>query len=78
MYIYMLSSWFLPRKARKSSGPSRNESDCSRRGTQTSFPLLESRSCEIFGLAHFTKSREKKVTRQSPHFAQLSLFSLDN
>ena len=30
------------------------ESDYSRRGTQISFPFLESRSCENFGLAHFS------------------------
>ena len=74
MYIYMLSSWFLPRKARKSSGPSRNESDCSRRGTQTSFPLLESRSCESFGLAHFTKSREKKGDQTESPFRSTVTF----
>ena len=35
------------------AGSSRNEFDYSRRGTQTSFPLLDYRSCENFGLAHF-------------------------
>ena len=45
---------FCPVKRGKRAGSSRNESDCSRRVTQMSFPLLESRSCEDFELAHFS------------------------
>ena len=45
---------FCPVKRGNQAGFSRNESDYSRRGTQTSFPLLESRSCEKFGVAHFS------------------------
>ena len=45
---------FCPVKRGNRAGSSRNESDYSRRGTQISFPLLESRSCENFGLAHLS------------------------
>ena len=45
---------FCPVKRGNRAGSSRNESDYSRRGTQISFPLLESRSCDNFGLAHFS------------------------
>ena len=41
---------YCPVKRGNRAGSSRNESDYSRRGTQISFPLLESRSCENFGL----------------------------
>ena len=47
---------FCPAKGGNRAGSSRNESDYSGRGTQTSFPLLESHSCEKFGLAHFSIS----------------------
>ena len=43
-----------PVKRGNRAGSSRNEFDYSRRRTQTSFPLLESRSCEKFVLAHFS------------------------
>ena len=43
----------FPVKGGNGAGSSRNESDYSRRGTQAIFPLLDCRSCEIFGLAHF-------------------------
>ena len=45
---------FCPVKRGNRAGSCRNESDYSRRGTQINFPLLESRSCEKFGLAHFS------------------------
>ena len=49
------------------AGSSRNESGYSRRGTQTSFPFLESRSCENFGLAHFLIFLlEKKKLNRAP------------
>ena len=45
---------FFTVKGRNRAGSSRNESDQSRRGTQISFPLVESRSYENFGLATFS------------------------
>ena len=41
-------------KRRNRAGSSRNECDYSQRGTHTSFPLLDCRSCDNFGLAHFS------------------------
>ena len=44
-----------PVKRRNQASSSRNDSDYPReRVTQISFPLLESRSSETFGLAHFS------------------------
>ena len=48
-----------PLKSGNRAGSSRNESDYSRRGTQVSFPLLESRNCDNFGLAHLQLYRQK-------------------
>ena len=45
---------FCPVKRGNRAGSSRNDSDYSRRGTQTSFPLLDSRNQESLGLAHFS------------------------
>ena len=69
---------FCPVKRGNRTGSSRNESGYSRRGTQTSFPLLESRSCRKFGLAPFSifLLEKKKSVKQSPHFGQLPVFWL--
>ena len=59
-FFFRLQSFFCfqvsycPVKRGNRAGSSRNEPDYSRRGTQISFPLLESRNCEKFGLAHFS------------------------
>ena len=45
---------FCPIKRGNRAGSSRNESNYSRRDTQISFAFLESRSCDNFGLAHFS------------------------
>ena len=51
-----LHSSYCPVRRENRVGSSWNESDYSGRGTQISFPLFESRSCENFGLltAHFS------------------------
>ena len=43
------------------AGSSRNEFDYSRRGTQTSLPLLDYRSCENFGLRPFIMRSESEL-----------------
>ena len=48
--FFRVQFWFCPVKRGNRAGSSRNESVHSQRGTQTSFPLLESRSCKNFGL----------------------------
>ena len=59
----------LPSKERNRAGSSRNEFDYSRRNTQTSFSLLDRRSCDNFGLAHFSMFMlEKKVDQTEPSF----------
>ena len=45
---------FRPVQRGNRAGSSRNKFDYSRRGAQTSFPLLGCRSCEKFGVAHFS------------------------
>ena len=50
--IFFFQGSFSPVKRGNRAGSSRNESDYSRRGTQISFPLLESRSCENLSLIH--------------------------
>ena len=45
---------YCPAKRGNRAGPSRNEYDYSRRGTQAISTLLDCRSCENFGLAHFS------------------------
>ena len=67
-------SWFQvsfsPVKRGNRAGSPRNEFDYSRRGTQTSFLLLDCRSCENFGLAHFSifLLEKKKLIKRSPLF----------
>ena len=55
-FCFQVVSSFCPVKRGNRAGSSRNEFDYSRRGTQTSFPLLDCRSCENFVLiiAHFS------------------------
>ena len=66
--LFLLSSC-CPVKRGNRAGSSRNESNYSRRGTQISFPLFQVRSCENFGLAHFsTFMLEKKVEETEPPF----------
>ena len=68
---------FCPVKRGNRAGSSRNEFDYSRRGTQISFLLLDCRSCDNFGLAHFFNFLKKKVyQRGPPFFDQLLVFSL--
>ena len=64
---------YCPVKRGNRADSSQNESDHSRRGTQAIFPLLESRSCENFGLAHFSffLLEKKKLIKHIPHFDQL-------
>ena len=80
--IFRFRASFCPVKRRNRAGSSRNECDYSRRGTQTSFPLLDCRSCVNFGLAHFSivllLIEEKKLIKKTPHFVQLSVFWLHN
>lgn len=55
--IFLLSSWFFDpvrQKTGNRAGSSRDEPAYSRRGTQTSFPLLENHSNENLGPAHFS------------------------
>ena len=52
--VFCFQVSFCLAKRGNRAGSSRNESDYSRRGTQTSFPLLQGRSCENFELAHFS------------------------
>ena len=68
---------FCPVKRGNRAGPSRNESVYSQRGTQTSFPLLDCRSCDKFGVrSSFCNflARKKKLIKQSPLFDQLVSF----
>ena len=71
---------FRPVKRGNRAGSSRNEFNYSRRGTQTSFSLLDCRSCENFELAHSSVSllENIKLIKQSPFFDQLSVFWLHN
>ena len=52
------------------AGSSQNEFDYSRRGIQAIFPLLDCRSCEKFGLAHFFNfnflARKKSWPNRAP------------
>ena len=48
--FFSVSNLVLLRRERKSSRFSRNEFDYSRRGTRTSVPHLDCRSCDNFGL----------------------------
>ena len=83
---FMLSSFVFNRNERKARRCFRNEFDCSRRGTQTSFPLLDCRNCENFGLPRLSIWLLKKQLiraflmncqfSQSPLFDQLSVFRL--
>ena len=59
---------FCPVMRGSRAGSYRNEFDYSRRGTQTSFPLVDCRSCENVGLYHFSifLLEKKKVIKQSP------------
>ena len=58
---------FCPVMRGNRGGSSRNESDYSRRGTQISFPLVDCRRCEDFGLAHFSIFLlEKKAIKEPP------------
>ena len=77
---FLLSSSFCPVKRGNRAGSSRNEFDYSRRGTQTTFPLLDFRSCEGVGLARFSIFLlEKEVDeKQNPLLDQLSVFWLHN
>ena len=60
---------FCPVKRWNRVGSFRNEFDYSREGTQISFPLLDSRSCENFGLLIFQFSCwKKKVYQTEPPF----------
>ena len=54
--VFSFKLAFAPVKRGNRAGSSWNESGYSPRGTQISFPLLESRSCENFGLliGHFS------------------------
>ena len=45
---------YCPAKRGNRAGSSRNEFDYSGRGTQAIFPPLDCRSCDNFGLAHFS------------------------
>ena len=66
---------FCPVKRGNRTGSSRNESVYSRRGTQTSFPLLENRSCKKFGLAPFSIFLlEKKSVKTKPPFWSIASF----
>ena len=60
--IFLRSNWFLSRKARKSSRLFSEWVWHSRRGAEISFSILESRSCENFGLAHFSNCAVRKLT----------------
>ena len=73
--LFMLSISYCPAKRENRAGSSRNEIDYSRRSNQAIFPLLDCRSCENFGLAHFSIfSLEKKSrSNKSPHFDQMSV-----
>ena len=65
LLCFQVSFGLLKRRNRAES--SRNESDYSRRSAQTSFPLLESRFCENFGLAYFSifLLGKKKLIKQT-------------
>ena len=52
---------FCPGKCGNRACSFRNESDYSRRGTQISFQLLESRRCENFGLTVYPIWSKKKI-----------------
>ena len=65
LYIFAPQVSFCPVQRGNRVGSYRNESDYSRKGTQTSFPLFESRSCENFGLDHFQFSCNKKNVDQT-------------
>ena len=80
-FFFLLQTQFLcfqvsycPAKRGNRASSSRNEFDYSWRGTQAVFPLLDCRSCENFGLAHFSIFLLEKKSDQSPHFDQLSVF----
>ena len=64
----------FPEKRGNRAGSFRNESAYSRRGTRISFPLLDCRGCENFGVAHFATFllKKQKLIKQSPHFDELS------
>ena len=64
--FFCFQASFCPVKRGIRAGSCRNESDHSRRGTQISFPLLESRSCENFGLliAHFSIVYQVLIVRK--------------
>ena len=83
---FMLSSFVFNCDERKAGRCFRNEFDYSRRSTQTSFPLLDCRNCENFGLPRLSIWLLKKQLiraflmncqfSQSPLFDQLSVFRL--
>ena len=52
--LFALKLFFCPVKRGNRAGSSQNDTDYSWRGVQIRFSLLESRSCEIFGPAHFS------------------------
>ena len=65
---------YCPVKRRNRVGSSRNESDYSRRGAQISFALLESRSCENFGLSQISISSLEKRNQAEPPFCSAATF----
>ena len=73
---------FCPVKRGNRAGSSQNEFDYSRRGTQISFPFLDCRSCENFGLyvAHFSTFfvEKKRLSNRAPflincHFSHYTI-----
>ena len=59
---------FCPVKRGNRAGSSQNEFDYSPRSTQTSLPFLDCRSCENFGLAHFSIFFLQKKSSSEPSF----------
>ena len=77
--IFCVQVSYCPAKGGNRAGSSMNEFDYSRRGTQTIFSLLDCRSCENFGLAHFSIFLpEKKLIKQSPNIYQFSDDTIEN
>ena len=72
-FFYFQVSFCLVKRGKR-AGSARNESDYSRRGTQISFPLLESRSCENFGLSQISISSLEKRNQAEPPFCSAATF----
>ena len=73
--VFCFQVSYFPVKRGNRAGSSQNEFDYSRRGTQAILPLPDCRSCENFGLAHFSIFLLEKIVDQTePYFDQLSVF----